>query len=385
MSNKQASADHLLTTYVHEAFSCAPDELRRALANAIASAPQAHGLDPLGYKLDRREIDDAASACFDLIASRPTPTAEKADVVEAVANDADPRWTALMNAQSSIARLEAQLERSNNALRALDKACREADEKGELHYSVDGSMLDEAKDAIAWGGPAALQSGPAEPDANLAAAIAKTVERMADAVKGATTVKASLRPAEPAGAGWIVSNGNGDRWRTWNRGWSEWTAMRDHATRYARRADAEAVHSEDQDAWRVEPYAAEPAGEEPLVWSVRRKGTHEMVWDDGGFIAASKEEAEHFAGYFVNHEAFPLYAHPAPTNPERLVEAVRTTITRCEALEDEASNELVKADAEHAQGYWRGQKRTAKYIRRELHDLTRAALSAHALDGENGE
>lgn len=46
-----------------------------------------------------------------------------------------------------------------------------------------------------------------------------------------------------------------------------------------------------------------------------------MVWDDGGFIADSKEEAEHFAGYFVNHEAFPLYARPAtPTNPERLVD-----------------------------------------------------------------
>lgn len=66
-------------------------------------------------------------------------------------------------------------------------------------------------------------------------------------------------------------------------------------------------------------------------------------------------------------------------------EAVTAIMARCEALEDEASNELVKAESEHAQGYWRGQKRTAKSIRRELHDLTRAALSAPALDGEKGE
>ncbi len=54
------------------------------------------------------------------------------------------------------------------------------------------------------------------------------------------------------------------------------------------------------------------------------------------------------------------------------VEAVATIMARCEVLEDEAADELVKAEGEHAQGYWRGQKRTAKSIRRELHDLTRA-------------
>ncbi|PZQ55757.1 MAG: hypothetical protein DI555_06945 [Novosphingobium pentaromativorans] len=56
-------------------------------------------------------------------------------------------------------------------------------------------------------------------------------------------------------------------------------------------------------------------------------------------------------------------------------EAVATIMARCEALEDEAADELVKAESEHAQGYWRGQKRTAKSIRRELHDLTRALRS----------
>lgn len=56
-------------------------------------------------------------------------------------------------------------------------------------------------------------------------------------------------------------------------------------------------------------------------------------------------------------------------------EAVATIIARCEALEDEAADELVKAESEHAQGYWRGQKMAAKSIRRELHDLTRALRS----------
>lgn len=71
MSNKQASSDHSLTIFVPEAFSQAANRLRLALANAIASVPQAHCDETLGSKLDRREIDDAASACFDVIAGSP--------------------------------------------------------------------------------------------------------------------------------------------------------------------------------------------------------------------------------------------------------------------------------------------------------------------------
>lgn len=73
--------------------------------------------------------------------------------------------------------------------------------------------------------------------------------------------RAHPTPATPAG--WIVSNANGDRWRTWEGGFSAWTDDREKATRYARREDAEAVHAEDEDAWRIEPYGpATPAGEE---------------------------------------------------------------------------------------------------------------------------
>jgi hypothetical protein len=69
---------------------------------------------------------------------------------------------------------------------------------------------------------------------------------------------ARLAPAQPdAQQGWIVSNGAGTKWRTWESGLSGWTEDREKATRYARREDAEAVHAEDDDAWRVEPYGAQ--------------------------------------------------------------------------------------------------------------------------------
>jgi hypothetical protein len=59
---------------------------------------------------------------------------------------------------------------------------------------------------------------------------------------------------QPDAAGWVVENGGGTRWRTWENGWSAWTDNVDDATRYARREDAEAVHRDDEDAWRVVPY-----------------------------------------------------------------------------------------------------------------------------------
>jgi len=139
-------------------------------------------------------------------------------------------------------------------------------------------------------------------------------------------------------------------------------AGRDRAILEARRTKAD-----DHTVGVTDMIPAEPAGEEPLVWSVRRKGTHEMVWDDGGFIADSKEEAEHFAGYFVNHEAFPLYARPAtPTNPERLVEAVSFDMDAAPKNEkillwipEEDRTHLVKA------GYWiRGQWDNNRYAKK---------------------
>jgi len=59
---------------------------------------------------------------------------------------------------------------------------------------------------------------------------------------------------DPPIFGWIVGNSEQTKWRTWNSGYPEWTDDRNAATRYHRRADAEAVHSEDEDAWSVVPF-----------------------------------------------------------------------------------------------------------------------------------
>ena len=66
-----------------------------------------------------------------------------------------------------------------------------------------------------------------------------------------------------AGEGWIVGNNTG-QWRTFDTfGWA-WTDRRDLAVRYARREDAELVHGDDEDSWRVEQYpaAAHPSTQE---------------------------------------------------------------------------------------------------------------------------
>jgi hypothetical protein len=68
----------------------------------------------------------------------------------------------------------------------------------------------------------------------------------------------TLEKATAHTTGWIVTDANGTRYRTWEAGFSAWTEAREDATRYARRTDAEAVHAEDEDAWRVVPYSDAP-------------------------------------------------------------------------------------------------------------------------------
>jgi len=72
-----------------------------------------------------------------------------------------------------------------------------------------------------------------------------------------------------------------------------------------------------------------------------------------------------------------LKRSPAESSEGDLSEAVRVIMACCETLEDEASDELVSKElTEHAVGYLRGQKSTAKSLRRHLHGLTREALTA---------
>lgn len=62
--------------------------------------------------------------------------------------------------------------------------------------------------------------------------------------------------------GWIVGNADDTQWRTWDDfGCSTWTDDRDKATRYHRREDAELVHREDEDAWRITPYGQPDTGD----------------------------------------------------------------------------------------------------------------------------
>ncbi len=68
---------------------------------------------------------------------------------------------------------------------------------------------------------------------------------------------ASLPTATGDGlSGYVVGNAAGTQWRTWTPAGPAWTADREQAIRYARRIDAERAHEEDEDAWRIEPYAS---------------------------------------------------------------------------------------------------------------------------------
>lgn len=72
---------------------------------------------------------------------------------------------------------------------------------------------------------------------------------------GSSFCRACGLEIEPAITGWIVGDSDGARWRTWKNGYPEWTTLRDEATRYHRRCDAEAVHGDDDEAWRAVPFA----------------------------------------------------------------------------------------------------------------------------------
>ena len=51
--------------------------------------------------------------------------------------------------------------------------------------------------------------------------------------------------------GWVIMNANMDQYRAWQNGGTVWVKDLADATFYARRVDAEAVHLDDDAAWRV--------------------------------------------------------------------------------------------------------------------------------------
>jgi len=84
------------------------------------------------------------------------------------------------------------------------------------------------------------------------APVAKTL--LHEAASRLEALEALVAEKEGA-AGWIVTNAEGDRFRTWDQ-FPIWTEDRNLATRYVRREDAERAHAEDEDAWKIIPYSA---------------------------------------------------------------------------------------------------------------------------------
>jgi hypothetical protein len=70
-----------------------------------------------------------------------------------------------------------------------------------------------------------------------------------------------------------------------------------------------------------------------------------------------------------------LKSHGQAFDTAGVREACAHMVARCEALEDESHNALATDLDNHAAGFHRGQKSTAKALRREFHDLTRTLKS----------
>lgn len=56
--------------------------------------------------------------------------------------------------------------------------------------------------------------------------------------------------------GFIVANGNQDKFRRWDAEGPAWTEIKKKAVLFVRREDAEAVFAEDEDAWAILPVTA---------------------------------------------------------------------------------------------------------------------------------
>lgn len=108
------------------------------------------------------------------------------------------------------------------------------------------------------------------------------------------------QPAEPELFGWIVGNGSGDKWRGWDQvGNPCWVDDRDAATRYYRRADAETVHREDEDAWSIEHYGPETDAD-PLIGQAIQKRSGDYRCD--GWIMAIVTKRSGAVRYIVEDD-----------------------------------------------------------------------------------
>jgi hypothetical protein len=85
------------------------------------------------------------------------------------------------------------------------------------------------------------------------------------------TIEPALR--HRAFVAWIIANGSGDKFRTWNDFGPAWTANQAEALHFARRVDADKLAAEDEDAWLILPVSIDPsaaAREEDIVGIMHR-------------------------------------------------------------------------------------------------------------------
>lgn len=129
-----------------------------------------------------------------------------------------------------------------------------ADGGGEKRELAEGFLCeaDDHEFTISWPGGSWLV---AFPDGKIVVG-ASPAETPARSLTMANLLRPTPEREANAGEGWIIGNGDSKLWRTWESGQPEWTAERDKATRYARREDAENVHTDDEDAWFVIPFAS---------------------------------------------------------------------------------------------------------------------------------
>lgn len=89
------------------------------------------------------------------------------------------------------------------------------------------------------------------------------------------TQKAARQPVgEPVcSGGFVISNGSGEKYMAWGQVGPEWTADRSAALWLVRRADAEALAAENEDAWSILP--VERCALPPNGWACTLADGHE--------------------------------------------------------------------------------------------------------------
>ncbi|MBO0393948.1 hypothetical protein J1F00_06110 [Stenotrophomonas maltophilia] len=101
---------------------------------------------------------------------------------------------------------------------------------------------------------------------------------MGDGVQIAWKAVQALAAPQPAGepvcsGGFVISNGSGEKYMAWGQVGPEWTADRSAALWLVRRADAEALAAENEDAWSILP--VERCALPPNGWACTLAAGHE--------------------------------------------------------------------------------------------------------------